>query len=40
MVIIASFRVEEGGGSFSVVDLMNMVSGRTTMPLLSFSPVS
>ena len=29
-----------GGGSCSVVDLMNMVSGRTTTPLLSSSPVS
>ena len=29
-----------GGGSRSVVALMNMVSGRTTTPLLSFSPVS
>ena len=30
---------EEEGGSLSVVDLMNMVSGRTTTPLLSSSPV-
>ena len=29
-----------GGGSSSVVALMNMVSGRTTTPLLSLSPVS